>query len=297
MNKEIEIPEGYEARIEGNKVIFEPKKSEDERIRKEIIDYFYGCIKRNKKSGFRVEQIKGWIVYLEKQKDILGERAKNITSNMLENGIGGIQRELIEFLSNTVNASWVDVIKSADAYVERIRNIIEKQKEQKPSTEETELNSIAFLEQMGYTCIPPKEQKPAEWSEEDLQHESWILECLADGKRTMPQYAADFHAAYNWLKSLRPSWKPSNLELGALRTAISVLTEERNFQMAGKHLQDILDHFEGKETRHDWKPSELQMFALDSAILMFHNLKRGGDKEELQSLYNDLERLRKGEGV
>jgi hypothetical protein len=39
-----------------------------------------------------------------------------------------------------------------------------KKKEQKPlTTEETELNSIAFLEQMGYTCIPPrKEQKPAE---------------------------------------------------------------------------------------------------------------------------------------
>ena len=35
---------------------------------------------------------------------------------------------------------------------------LEKQKEQKPSTEETELNSIAFLEQMGYTCIPPKKK-------------------------------------------------------------------------------------------------------------------------------------------
>ena len=33
------------------------------------------------------------------------------------------------------------------------------QKEQKPlSTEETELNSIAFLEQMGYTCVPPKKE-------------------------------------------------------------------------------------------------------------------------------------------
>ena len=42
MNKEIEIPEGYEARIEGNKVILEPKESEDEGIRKFIID----CIDR-----------------------------------------------------------------------------------------------------------------------------------------------------------------------------------------------------------------------------------------------------------
>ena len=37
--------------------------------------------------------------------------------------------------------------------------MIRQQKEQKPlSTEETELNSLAFLEQMGYTCIPPKKE-------------------------------------------------------------------------------------------------------------------------------------------
>ena len=29
MNKEIEIPEGYEARIDGNKVIIEPKESDE----------------------------------------------------------------------------------------------------------------------------------------------------------------------------------------------------------------------------------------------------------------------------
>ena len=49
-----------------------------------------------------------------------------------------------------------------------------KEIQQKPlSTEETELNSLAFLEQMGYTCIPPGARendsaiKPVEWSEED----------------------------------------------------------------------------------------------------------------------------------
>ena len=37
--REYQIPEGYEAKIEGNKVIFEPKESEDERIRKELLTY------------------------------------------------------------------------------------------------------------------------------------------------------------------------------------------------------------------------------------------------------------------
>lgn len=64
-----------------------------------------------------------------------------------------------------------------------------------------------------------KGQKPAGWSEEDLQHKSWILECLADGEKKMPEYAEDFQAAYKWLKSLRhkPHWKPSEEQMEALK--------------------------------------------------------------------------------
>ncbi len=43
MEKEIELPEGYEARIEGNKIILEPKESEDERIRKQLLNWFKDC--------------------------------------------------------------------------------------------------------------------------------------------------------------------------------------------------------------------------------------------------------------
>ena len=47
-----------------------------------------------------------------------------------------------------------------------------QQKEQNtPPTEETELNSIAFLEQLGYTCVPPgAEQEPVD----DKAFEEWI---------------------------------------------------------------------------------------------------------------------------
>lgn len=98
----------------------------------------------------------------EKQKDILSERAKNITINMLEDGIEGIQRELIEFLSNTINASWVDIIKSADAYAQRIRSMVEKQKEQNLIM----ANSPQLKEQkpwkVGANAYFTPEQKPAE---------------------------------------------------------------------------------------------------------------------------------------
>ena len=59
--EEIEIPKGYEARIEGNKVIFEPKESEDERIRKDLITFI--C-------QFAPEHLKTeYVTYLEKQKE------------------------------------------------------------------------------------------------------------------------------------------------------------------------------------------------------------------------------------
>lgn len=52
-----------------------------------------------------------------------------------------------------------------DVYIELIEgyngyyiNIVSSQDE--PNAEETELNSLAFLEQLGYTCIPPKESWP-----------------------------------------------------------------------------------------------------------------------------------------
>ena len=177
MNREIVIPEGYEARIEGNKVIIELKESEDERIRK-------------------------WII-------------SDITENL-----------------GNYNSASINMAHKALAYLEK-----------------------------------QKEQKPAEWSKEDEKKFELLLTCVCrcinDSRvdyEERKQISKKLVPFIERLKSLRlqPHWKPSSLELSALRTAINILTEERYFPRAGKHLQDILDHFEGKETRHDWKPSEEQ---------------------------------------
>ena len=107
MEKTIEIPDGYAARIEGNKVILERKESEDKRIRE-----------------------------------------------VIESIIRVYGKEQGEWLAGYDMDTLVVHLRDAFAYLER-------QKEQKPlSTEETELNSIAFLEQMGYTCIPPRKEQP-----------------------------------------------------------------------------------------------------------------------------------------
>ena len=67
---EREIPEGYEARIEGNKVILEPKEGEDERIRKDIINLIEFALKDGSavSPGSRTTKEEA-LAYLEKQKE------------------------------------------------------------------------------------------------------------------------------------------------------------------------------------------------------------------------------------
>ena len=65
MNKEIEIPENYEARIEGNKVIFELKESVDEKIRKYIVSF----VELNKGVNLPPDEADKILAYLEKQKE------------------------------------------------------------------------------------------------------------------------------------------------------------------------------------------------------------------------------------
>ena len=171
---EHEIPDGYEARIEGNKVILEPKESDNERIMKDIITAL---------------------------------------------SIGVACDESALYPEATIT------LKEAIAY-------LKEQKEQKPlSIEETELNSIAFLEQMGYTCIPPrKEQKPAsgnsekpnnhaEWSEGDEMH-------LANAILAAEKEWGINSCTAKFLKSLRPSWKPSEEQLSALKEQTSWLSKD-----------------------------------------------------------------------
>ena len=313
MNKEIEIPEGYEARIEGNKVVLELRESEDEKIRKQLIN-FASTYEFWKAEQLTKEEV---VAYLEKQKEQpTNEEMLRTLRTEYEKGVadtiakyeqkeqklaewsdedekimqtmikeGDLKQSEIEWLKNlkyrlqkehkpileVFGFRVGDAVKLKDGdgrkhiikSFEEVKGVhgpnfyhvefednsardgiypgkkypngyytqMEKfEEEQKLSTEETELNSIAFLEQMGYTCIPPgKEQKPggpydpfkddqfkkgyelgvldagrlqkvlppAEWSEEDEK----ILNELLDHCNT------ENATWYNWLKSLRPQPK------------------------------------------------------------------------------------------
>ena len=59
--------------------------------------------------------------------------------------------------------------------------------------------------------LHPIWQKSAEWSEEDKTHLCWIIECFDSWKYQVPEFADQYQSAIDWLKSLRPdSYKNCN---------------------------------------------------------------------------------------
>lgn len=159
-------------------LIPELAESEDERIRKAIesIIRVYGKTQGEWIAGYDMDtlvvHLRDAFACLEKQKDL--DKMIVVSPEVWDNAI-------------------------SEAY-ENGKKEGEKQKEQKPLTaEETELNSIAFLEQMGYTCIPPgKEQKP-----------NCKYECPLTDEQLM---TTDFWKAY-LKESLIPGAKPNKQDI------------------------------------------------------------------------------------
>ena len=162
---EYTIPEGMEAIVKDGKVIVKEKESEDDRIRKEMIDFL------KSEKAFQTIDLpisERWISYLEKQKP---------------------------------QDQCVDVIKmSALLAADRLASaeMTGRLKERKEILENPEKFGLC---------------KPAEWGEED---ELMRKRCIVDlGYLTEyePQYKERYDAQTNWLKSLRPSWKPSEEQM------------------------------------------------------------------------------------
>lgn len=101
------------------------------------------------------------------------------------------------------------------------------QKEQKPADKEQ--YSIAFLEQHGYTIVPPhapvsivpsSEAMVTEWSEEDERIRKVLYGHFSTGPRDCQfrDTKLSYHQITAFLKSLRPKphWKPSEEQMRAL---------------------------------------------------------------------------------
>ena len=101
---------------------------------------------------------------------------------------------------------------------------LEKQKEQKP--EQNSGKELLYVSNKSYDIgfrdgKREAEQKTAEWSEADevyLQDALWCVEKAEKSCKDEEDKGACW-SAERWLKSLRPSWKPSDEQMEALRRA------------------------------------------------------------------------------
>ena len=104
----------------------------------------------------------------------------------------------------------------------------------------------SYIEKLKSLRPQPKQ----EWSEKEKKMLAVISYKISqhqgNDERSLftPDEAEFIDGMEDKLKSLKPSWKPSEQEKGALRTAIYVLTEERNFPKTAEQLQNILNAFE-----------------------------------------------------
>ena len=174
--------------------------------------------------------------------------------------------ELRESEDERIRKELIGMVKfhCADEHLGRYLNWLEKQKEQKHYWKPTETDVALFNKavttnkaltpteraqldiirsKFGYcravNCsgIVQKEQKPAEWSEEDQLNLNWVIAILNGEPCNLD---IQLESLISWLKSLRPSWKPSDEQLEALEKT----TRLANFGSDAKRRDALLSLYE-----------------------------------------------------
>ena len=229
MEKIIEIPDGYEARIEGNKVILEPKESEDERISEWLIKFVE--VRLPDAAEFEPEY-RAALAWLERQKEqqeiplmngdtdlYFDEWKQQFQGNptkrqCFEEGIRYSERKQ----NSQKPAEW-------NEEDEKMRNnLIELliRLSAKTRTDSTSIN-YSYPREIDWLKSLPKRlhlQPKQGWSETDKQMLENIIEVI--GETCPDNYTASFITKMlSWLKSLRPQphWKPSEEQMKALFAA------------------------------------------------------------------------------
>jgi hypothetical protein len=136
------------------------------------------------------------------------------------------------------------------------------------------------------------QSKPAEFNDNDDQVIGFIFDLL-NALVWRKDWAMSKEECLERLKSLRPSWKPSEEELVALKRAGSILRDYGHSELA-----KTVFMIEGKLANLSiinkpiWKPSEDQMKALQCAIVFMETRKASDyDMTPLKSLYEQLKAL------
>jgi hypothetical protein len=82
--------------------------------------------------------------------------------------------------------------------------------------------SVTIIKETAQDCLA--QMKSAEWSEEDKKFLQVAISCT---------YDRGYLSVSNWLKSLRPSWKPSEEQMNCLCAAVDAAIRKHNESISG----------------------------------------------------------------
>ena len=268
MEKIIQIPEGYDAKIEGDKIIFVEKESEDERIRKEII-LILGKHVSNQVSRLDINEC---ITWLEKQKEP--------TPVKFDDDIEvGLDRAL-------------QIVKAAKG------NLCGYQSDD--GIYEC-CHAIQILESILKNGI---EQKSVEWSEEDIDA---FVKSYSDSLPICGEFQSYHDAlvhAYrqgvvNTLNSARPQPQRRDTYYDIIHSILAMLKDMDFSQITPQHRVSLLNDIRVKckdadecatiLDEHHWKPREDHFQGLRRGIM---KMTKGSDAwNSLTDLYEQLQKL------
>ena len=261
IRQEISIPNGFEAVIDGNKIILTRAESEDEKIRKDIIKFVQMEVE---------DEIIGnkWIAWLKKQGEQKTDEWKE--GNIIRHG--GILALVIKGRRTMKSNGEIFTVQYPDEWVKASPDEIEhflgelkKRCEQKPTQEiepfEAEHGKYYYCIK-DYFCGGRKQASKGDviqalrglpimglkdaseyflpvnfikcnsaWSEEDEKTLTEIFSVAARAslrKSTLFGKNYDYIKWQNWLKSLKPQlqWKPSDEQIKAIRLARSFVVDD-----------------------------------------------------------------------
>jgi len=231
MEKIIKIPEGYEASIDGNTVILEPKISEDEKIRKELIEELKSKLPFCSEE-FTKHRIIRQIAYLEKQKEQKPAEKQDYSGlNDLERAIhrgflsAGVENVSVVIIKETAQECLAQM-KSAEWSEEderMLNNTLDSLKRYQLSMPNYQVElQMRWLKSL---CLRSKKKKHLGMKDQWCCSAAWAAVRDSDAYNgEEKQFILDFLQGYE----PQPHWKPSEGQMETLKSLPELL---RNFKL------------------------------------------------------------------
>ena len=206
----------------------ELRESEDERIRRTLVEYFGPGAQLDFIRGVPIQKIRDW---LEKQKECVADSSKTSAEED-----ESIRKFLVDYFTSYKIGNVATKLNGVR--IDDILNYLEKQKEL-PFVKDVVLGlpGLYFYdgERMHFQGTPAIEE---EWSEEDEEMLNSCISSIEEAKENRYAYKeTDGDTSYDheiaWLKSIRPSWKPSEHQMSML---LAVVNDPNNAGSESCHL-------------------------------------------------------------